>query len=281
VHRRTGFFGSATAVAVGLALATHLALGPTPHAPTASAAEPRSEVSASPRPTVPATLAPSASPELPRTTASPSPTEGVTLPRALHTPAAVRAVVPRPPAGSKILYLSFDDGPNPTWTPRVLSLLAQYNAHATFFMIGKMAAQDPALIAQVKAAGNTVGNHTWSHPDLLTLTNAQVRAEVVKAASVLGSTTCTRAPYGGVNPRVADDLAELGQRSQLWDIDPRDWSRPGSAAIVRTIEKHAYSGGVILLHDGGGDRSQTLAALKVILNGFTARGWTFEVIPGC
>lgn len=179
------------------------------------------------------------------------------------------------------MYLSFDDGPDPTWTPQVLEVLAANGARATFFMVGSAAAEHPALVRTVRASGNSIGNHTYNHADLTKLPDAQVIAQVTKTEKIIGATKCTRPPYGAVTPRVSKLLTGQGQRVQLWDIDTRDWAKPGTAAVIANVLTHAKNGAVVLMHDGGGNRSETLAALQSLLPKLKAAGWRMESIPGC
>lgn len=180
-----------------------------------------------------------------------------------------------------MLHLTFDDGPDPTWTPQVLSVLAKHNAHATFFVLGRAAGAHPGLVADERAAGHSVGNHTTTHPDLTKLSVADITSQWQRTANVIGGTPCARPPYGAVNATVRRVTTGLGYRVQLWDIDTRDWSRPGADVITQRIVDGARPGAVVLLHDGGNDRSQTVAALDAALTRLDAAGWRYEAIPGC
>ncbi|WP_084310877.1 polysaccharide deacetylase family protein, partial [Phycicoccus elongatus] len=190
------------------------------------------------------------------------------------------APAPPAPPGS-VLHLTFDDGPDPTWTPQVLSVLAKHNAHATFFVLGRAAGAHPGLVADERAAGHSVGNHTTTHPDLTKLSVADITSQWQRTANVIGGTPCARPPYGAVNATVRQVTTGLGYRVQLWDIDTRDWSRPGADVITQRIVDGARPGAVVLLHDGGNDRSQTVAALDAALTRLDAAGWRYEAIPGC
>jgi peptidoglycan-N-acetylglucosamine deacetylase len=180
---------------------------------------------------------------------------------------------------SKVVYITFDDGPS-VYTPQVLNVLSQYGVHATFFEVGQMVAAHPSLTSQVYRRGNSVQNHTWSHPDLRKLTAAQFAYQVSATDRQILSHTgyrpcCLRPPYGAVNSTVRARAAGLGKKIALWTVDPRDWSRPGAAAIRSRVLSQVRPGSVVLLHDGGGDRSQTVAALGGILRTLKARGYTF------
>ncbi|MGH2719604.1 MAG: polysaccharide deacetylase family protein [Actinomycetota bacterium] len=187
-------------------------------------------------------------------------------------------------AGQKVIALTFDDGPDPTWTPQILSVLAQAGVTATFFMIGWEAAADPALVEQVVAAGNGVGNHTWNHLDLTQLSPAAFSAQVDRTTQLLDSltgrpVTCLRPPQGDINATVEAELASRGLTAVLWNDDTRDWTRPGTAAIIHAALSEAKPGGIIEMHDGGGDRSETVQALPAIIAGLRAQGYQF--VPLC
>ncbi|HEU5003119.1 MAG TPA: polysaccharide deacetylase family protein [Actinomycetota bacterium] len=186
--------------------------------------------------------------------------------------------------GQRVIALTFDDGPDPVYTPQVLQVLTQSGVTATFFMIGWEAAADPDLVHQVAGASNGVGNHTWNHVDLTRLNPADFAAQVDRTAQLLDSltgrkVTCVRPPQGHINGTVEAELAPRGLTAVLWNDDPRDWTRPGTGAIVRRALSEASPGGIVELHDGGGDRSETVQALPAIIAGLRAQGYTF--VPLC
>lgn len=186
-------------------------------------------------------------------------------------------------SGSKVIYLTFDDGPNPAVTPSLLRLLRQYHAKATFFAVGYSAAAHPSLVRQIKAGGHALGNHTYGHANLTHLSAAGQRSQIVRGRSVLGrgAAPCLRPPYGaknGTTLRVADSL---GYSVVMWTIDTRDWTRPGTSVIVSRVLNRARPGAIVLMHDGGGSRWQTLAAMRTILPKLAARGYEFRTVPAC
>lgn len=203
--------------------------------------------------------------------------------RALATarpPATPRQVPPttKPPTPtSTVLYLTFDDGPDPTWTPRVLALLRQYGVHATFFELGVQVRENPTLPALVRADGHRIGNHTYGHKKLTGLDARELRSQIRRGPRA----TCLRPPFGDVDARVRRAALDAGQRIVLWDVDTRDWSKPGTAHIVRSVLKDVHPGATILMHDAGGDRSETIAALRIVLPRLIAQGYTFATVPGC
>ncbi|MCU4182809.1 polysaccharide deacetylase family protein [Acidiferrimicrobium sp. IK] len=187
-------------------------------------------------------------------------------------------------AGQRVVALSFDDGPGPS-TPQVLSVLEQYHAPATFFDIGENVARYPQYAAAEAAGGYPVENHTWSHPDLATLTAGQVSAQATATQSAIIAATghapsCLRPPYNAWNPTVVRTVAGLGLEPMSYSVDPRDWSAPNAGAIVRSVVGAAFPGAVVDLHDGGGDRSNTVAALPQIITGLRAAGYTLVSICG-
>jgi peptidoglycan/xylan/chitin deacetylase (PgdA/CDA1 family) len=205
------------------------------------------------------------------------------------TPAAPAAAAAQPapsaaaPGSAGVIYLTFDDGPTPAWTPRVLELLARHRAQATFFVLGRSAAAHPELVRQEHAAGHGVGNHTWSHRRLTGLGDGQLAAEVSPTSAAIQRATgvpvrCLRPPYATVDTASARRVGALGLRLVLWDIDTRDWLRPGAGAIAGRVLGRVRAGDVVLLHDGGGDRSQTVAALEQLLAALSARGFRFGAL---
>jgi peptidoglycan/xylan/chitin deacetylase (PgdA/CDA1 family) len=181
--------------------------------------------------------------------------------------------------------LTFDDGPNPTWTPQVLDLLAKAHVHATFCLIGKQAAAYPQLVRAIVAGGHTLCDHTWDHDQQLpsrpagqiALNISQGAAAIRKAAGV--APVFFRAPGGNWSATVEAAARAQHMTPLKWTVDPRDWSRPGVAAILTTVYADLRPGGVILMHDGGGDRAESVAALKVLLTRLPAMGYHFIVPP--
>ena len=182
--------------------------------------------------------------------------------------------------GRKRVALTIDDGPSPEYTPQVLRLLEKYRVTATFSMIGLEAAAHPGLVREVAAAGHKIANHTWSHLDLVYLPPAAVADQIRRATGAIHKATgkvpaLFRAPYGAWSPVVLRECAQAEMTPLDWSVDPRDWSRPGVAAIVGNIMRNTRTGSIILEHDGGGDRSQTVAALKIVLPRLLDAGYRF------
>jgi peptidoglycan/xylan/chitin deacetylase (PgdA/CDA1 family) len=205
---------------------------------------------------------------------SPSPT---TTSAATH--AATQDVAAAPVAYAGTVYLTFDDGPNATYTPKVLSILRKYGVKAVFFELGQNITWYPSVTRNLRYYGMKIGNHTWNHPDLTTLSTASVTWQLNKMESALGyRPRCVRPPYGAYNSRIATIIANRGQRLILWTVDPRDWSRPGTWTIVNRVLANVRDGSRILLHDGGGDRSQTVAALDLLIPRLRARGFVLGLM---
>ena len=180
--------------------------------------------------------------------------------------------------------LTFDDGPDPRWTPQVLDLLRANHVHATFCLIGRSARAHPALVRRIVAEGNALCDHTWDHDERLPdASAAHVQAEIRSAAVAIESASggvwprYFRAPGGNWSPAELAQAGVLGMRPLAWSVDPRDWSRPGTPHILRAILS-ARPGDVVLCHDGGGDRAQTVAALARALPVLRGRGLSF-VLP--
>ncbi|MFJ9903244.1 polysaccharide deacetylase family protein [Streptomyces sp. NPDC101152] len=170
----------------------------------------------------------------------------------------------------RTMLLTFDDGPDPRYTPHILDTLAKYEVHATFFVCGEQADWNRDLLARMADEGHVVGNHTWSHPLLTTLTRAQIRSELQRTSDVIEDAygdkpQWFRAPYGAWNRATFQLEAELGMEPLAWTVDTEDWTTPGTGSIVHAVEHGAAPGVVVLSHDAGGDRSQSVQALREYL----------------
>jgi peptidoglycan/xylan/chitin deacetylase (PgdA/CDA1 family) len=180
--------------------------------------------------------------------------------------------------------LTFDDGPSP-YTPLVLAALKQYNVSATFFLWGQHVQQYPAYAQQELATGHALGDHTWSHPDLTTLPISSIMTELTEAQNAIRQATgytptMFRPPYGSYNSNVLATASQVGLSSTIiWSYAPRDWEMPGASVIASRVLSNISHGSIILLHDGGGDRSQTVAALPTIIQGLQARGLRLVTVP--
>ncbi|MFJ1702427.1 polysaccharide deacetylase family protein [Kitasatospora sp. NPDC088346] len=234
-------------------------------------------------PNAPAATKPAA--PRPDTPAAPRPTGGrpVTSTPPAPAPPAV-ALVRSTATGGRSVALTFDDGPGPATGP-ILDLLAQYHVRATFCMVGTNAAANPALVRRIVAEGHRLCDHTVHHPQPLHALSHDRQVQEITAAKdmILDAAgagtpvTWFRAPGGDFTAENEQIAARAGMRSLSWSVDPRDWSRPGTAAIVSAVQRGLRPGGVVLMHDGGGDRSQTVAALRLLLPWLTAQGYCFDL----
>jgi peptidoglycan/xylan/chitin deacetylase (PgdA/CDA1 family) len=180
-----------------------------------------------------------------------------------------------------VVALTFDDGPDPRWTPTILQILKDENVKATFCSIGYLAQRHPELVKAEFDAGHGVCDHSMHH--ILTLPSrphSQIVDEVDQAADVIRNITGEnplfyRPPGGNLNPDIIDTARQRGLRVLKWGVDPKDYTKPPAPAILARVEAKVGPGSVILLHDGGGDRSQTVAMLKQLIDELKKRGFTF------
>jgi peptidoglycan-N-acetylglucosamine deacetylase len=239
----------------------------------------------SPAHTGPAALAcPPAAPARPRPGEPADRAGRVRPPAAVRHAPWVRYQLPVAPAAAKTVALTFDDGPDPRYTPRILATLARAKMPATFFMVGRQAAAHPQLVRRVAHAGQAIGGHTWNHARLDRLPPAEVAAEVDCTNQLLTRLTgrpvrLVRPPDGAYDKTVVDLLAARGLELILWTVDSRDWAHPGVRRIVATVARGVRPGAIILFHDGGGDRSQTVAALPGVLRQLKTRGYRAVALP--
>ncbi len=182
-------------------------------------------------------------------------------------------------AGDKVFALTFDDGPWPESTRQILRVLKDNNVKATFFMVGQEVSRRPQVAREVLAQGHAIGNHSWDHPSRPRDPIMQVQKTNEQIKKVIGYTpTIFRPPYG-ILAGMAHEAEREGDPVFLWSADSVDWSRPGVEKIVSRILNQARPGGISLMHDGGGNRSQSVAALPLIIQGLKARGYTLVTIP--
>ncbi|MFI5793054.1 polysaccharide deacetylase family protein [Streptomyces sp. NPDC051677] len=182
----------------------------------------------------------------------------------------------------RTMVLTFDDGPDPRYTPGILDTLAEYDVRAMFFVCGEMAVDNQDLLERMADDGHIVGNHTWSHPLLTQLTRRQIRSEMIRTSDVIEDSygerpRWFRAPYGAWNRAAFQLGAELGMEPLAWTVDTLDWTTPGTGAIVERVEQGAAPGVVVLSHDAGGDRSQSVRALRRYLPQLLDSGYHITV----
>ncbi len=185
-------------------------------------------------------------------------------------------------AGDKVVALTFDDGPSP-YTPAILDALAVRDARGTFFTLGSQVEEYPTYSVRAVSEGHQVATHSYSHPNMFELTSEQVHDEVQLGISALATatgvtTTTFRAPYGNWSEREWAATSDLITRQVIWNVDTEDWKRPGADAIVSNVMRNVKPGRIILMHDGGGDRSEDVAALPTILTNLANAGYRFVTV---
>lgn len=179
--------------------------------------------------------------------------------------------------------LTIDDGPHPEWTPRMLDLLAQHQVKATFSLIGQEVRRFPKLAQRIAADGHVLCNHTMHHPiGIGEMSRRGVRDEIAGAHDEIAHATGVapryfRAPGGFWSRAVFDEVAQNGMLPIDWDVDPRDWARPGARRIEHVMLS-AKAGDIVLCHDGGGDRSETIKALGRVIPELQRRGLVFVML---
>ena len=192
------------------------------------------------------------------------------------------------PRGSKQIALTFDDGPNDPHTLNLLEVLAKYNVRATFFMIGRHAQQRPDIVRAVAQAGHVIGNHTFTHHNLIFKSARQTRQQLLDCRHALQDavgehSNLFRPPFGGRRPSTLRIARELGLQTIMWNVTGYDWNAPPAAVIENKVARQMRGGDVILLHDGGdkamgADRSQTVIATENLIRRYKDQGHEFVTV---
>ncbi|WP_073163644.1 polysaccharide deacetylase family protein [Desulfofundulus australicus] len=196
-----------------------------------------------------------------------------------------QAVIRHVTTSEKLIALTFDDGPDPLYTARILAVLDKYNARTTFFVLGLNVRQYPHLVRQEIAAGHEIGLHGYRHvlltgqPLYATLRDLKRSEELIVKATGYRP-VYFRPPFGFYNAALLRAVMARGYRVVLWtaDMDPRDYTDPGAREIAWRVINGAGNGDIVLLHDHGGNRTQTVLALEEILRVLTARGYKFVTL---
>lgn len=180
----------------------------------------------------------------------------------------------------KVVALTFDDGPWDDQTLEILDILDRYEIKAAFFMVGTRVAVDPSTAAEIARRGHTLGNHSYSHPDLTTKADSEVRSQIRRTNAAISKAAGRaprwfRAPGGALDADVRAVVADEGLRIAHWTLGTGDWKNLGSDRIVRVVNKQIRPGAVILMHDGGGTRKQTIEALPRVIENLQAQGYRF------
>ncbi|MFK0143544.1 polysaccharide deacetylase family protein [Streptomyces griseus] len=213
------------------------------------------------------------------------PTGGVASPDERDRPAAKVAadIAHASDAGDRGVNITIDDGPDPVWTPQVLRLLKDEGVKATFCMVGTQARAYPDLVKQVVADGHRLCNHTVSHDTTMDTKSEAYQAQqildaeamIVKASGGVRS-QYYRAPGGAFTPYSRQLAASHGMRPLGWNVDTKDFEHPGADTMVATVKREIAGGPTVLFHDAGGERSQTLAALREVLPWLADQGYSFS-----
>ncbi|MBW3637005.1 MAG: polysaccharide deacetylase family protein, partial [Armatimonadetes bacterium] len=174
-----------------------------------------------------------------------------------------------------------DDGPHPAYTPQVLAALKKRGVKGTFFMVGSMVRAYPEMAQRVRNAGHATASHSWSHPRAPRAPHIEVERTDAVMKRVLGApNTLFRPPYGLLHNGMADAAMKRGQNVVIWSSFGADWDKNAtSATIAAKVLRHAAPGGIALLHDGGGHRGPTVAALPLIIDTLKKRGYRFVTVP--
>ena len=180
------------------------------------------------------------------------------------------------------LYLTFDDGPDPVYSPRILDTLAKYDAKAVFFVIGSRVEAAPDVAKRMVAEGHRIGNHTWGHTPLAGVSRFEFDEEIGRTQDVVERVTgerptTFRPPFGAMDRNTRRWTDAAGVEVVMWDLDTQDWSEPDSSAITASIVEYARSGDVVLMHDGGGNREPTIEALEGVLERLSSHGVRFPL----
>jgi len=214
----------------------------------------------------------------------------------LHPPSPSLSVTPynstpRPPrvpsqfnsvrTSRRILALTFDDGPHPELTPRLLDILRQQGIRATFFVVGRNVEAYPDIARRIVAEGHEIANHSWNHPDLTKLGDQGMRREVEDTTAVIERVagrrpTTMRPPYGAINQRIREALTkEYNLDVILWSVDPLDWRKPGPAVVTQRLVDGAKPGGILLAHD---IQAGTIEAMPETIAQLKAKGYGFVTV---
>jgi peptidoglycan-N-acetylglucosamine deacetylase len=179
----------------------------------------------------------------------------------------------------KTVALTFDGGPS-GYTPKIERILQRKHVRSTFFWVGSRTFGWEKVVRRIADEGHEVANHSWFHDDLTMLSPDAVRRDLARTnrrlARLTGKRpTIFRPPYGAINPQIRQVAAGLGLRTVIWDADSLDWTSPGCEEIVRLVMSRVRPGAIVLLHDGGGNRTQTVCALPRIIRNLRGRGYRF------
>ncbi|CAB3389424.1 polysaccharide deacetylase family protein [Kyrpidia spormannii] len=193
----------------------------------------------------------------------------------------------RGPATVRQAALTFDDGPDVTYTTRILDILRREGIHATFFIVGQRAQAHPEMVRRIVAEGHVVGNHSWDHPNFTKLSIAEIRSELIRTNDLLRSLVgytpdLFRPPYGELTPALVQTIGSMGFKIIDWSVDTRDWAGTPVPTIMNYVRKEITPGGIILEHCAGGRGERldnTVEALPRIISYLRNQGYSFVTIP--
>jgi peptidoglycan-N-acetylglucosamine deacetylase len=197
------------------------------------------------------------------------------------TPSAPKVTFSSVHVSGPYVAMTFDDGPNPTLTPKLLDILAQRKMKATFFVLGENAERYPEILKRAVAEGHEIGNHTWSHPNLATSSEDTVRSQLQRTDDLIRQIIgfrprIMRPPYGALTSKQRQWVHEqFGYDVILWEVDPLDWKEPGPAIVARRIISQTKPGFIILSHD---IHAQTIAAMPQTFDALLAKGFKFVTV---
>ncbi len=186
---------------------------------------------------------------------------------------------------SKMIALTFDDGPSPTFTPEILDIFKKNKVQGTFFVIATEAEKHPGIVSRMVSEGHEIANHTYHHKYLYRLTAEEVKKELILAEKAITQAAGVkpklfRPPGGYYNEEIVEAARELGYKVIIWSWKQQsmDWKNPGTQAIISKVLQDAASGGIIVFHDRGGNRTQTVQALQPIIAGLKEKGFRLVTV---
>jgi peptidoglycan-N-acetylglucosamine deacetylase len=188
------------------------------------------------------------------------------------------------PTSQKVVAITFDDGPNPTYTPQVLEIFSEAKGKATFFMIGEQMKNHPEVVKHVAADGHEIGNHTFTHPKLSQLSSAEGMEEIERTEMLIEDLTgqkpvLFRPPYLDYNQETVSLLHQKGYPMiGALNLEAQDWEQPGVEHILGKSRDVVKNGSILIFHDGYGDRSQTIEALSILVSELTAQGYQLVTV---
>jgi len=190
------------------------------------------------------------------------------------------------PSSNKI-FLTFDDGPNPEWTPQVLDILKKHNVKATFFVLGEKAKRYPGIVKRIQKEGHEIGNHTYTHSDGYNVDEKKILKELKDTDNIIKNLTGSspkyfRPPFGFFNYRYFTIAEELGYKTVLWTFDVGDWGNISAKEMEKKILKETKGGSIILLHDGGENQEELIKALPNLIIKLKNKGFSikkYQLLP--